>query len=148
MVACVALACLFSAAIGVMAGWTDTSGSVAPVVLAAACFFVGAAPALAMASSAWRSRTRNFGLFVALGGGLRVVLSVFAAVAVFLIASPEGRLFWTCFLLAGLGGLAAETAWAMGAARSMGAGLGAGDRTGEVPADRALIPAESTGAVP
>lgn len=148
MLSCVALACVIAAAVGAMAGWTDTVGAVMPGFLAGASFIAGAAPSLLIASSALRGRSRNFGLYVAVGGGLRILLSVFIALAVYLIASPEGRVFWSCFLLAGLSGLAAETVWAMSAARSLtgaaprGGGNGDGVSTAGV-----MIPAESTGAV-
>ncbi len=87
--------------------------------LALGTVLAAAVPGIRLVGVAARGGPKTFGLLVVAAGSIRILSSLFVALAVYFIVAPEGRTFWSSFLVCGLVCLVVETAWAMLAARSM-----------------------------
>lgn len=74
---------------------------------------------LVMLSTAIRSGGKNFAMFVATAGGVRMFISLAIAVIAFMTSRPEALSFWGSFLAASIVWLGIETTWAMKMTRVM-----------------------------
>jgi hypothetical protein len=99
--------------ISLLAGW-ETGGVgawAAPLSL-----IVWIAPAIFGASllaAITRRQVENLGMPVLLVGFFRMLIAVGLGLGAYLILEPAPKAFWTCFLCAGLCGLASETIWSV-----------------------------------
>jgi hypothetical protein len=99
--------------ISMLAGW-ETGGVgawAAPLSLA-----VWIAPAIFGASllaAITRRQVENLGMPVLLVGFFRMLIAVGLGLGAYLILEPAPKAYWTCFLCAGLCGLASETIWSV-----------------------------------
>lgn len=113
MVASALFGGLLAGMLGIAAGWVEVSGAVLPVGLAILSGLSTIGLTLGLVGPAVRAKSRNFGLVLIMSGMFRGLVSILAALGLFMALSPEGKTFWTAFLLVGAMVLIAETAWGM-----------------------------------
>lgn len=99
--------------IAIALNWTPLPAALRSGSLGFASLAVAAVPAAGLLRAAVRGGSRNFGMFVAAAGGLRMFLSLGIALVIFFAIRPEARTFWSSFVAASLAGLVVETWWAM-----------------------------------
>jgi hypothetical protein len=101
----------------------DARGIILAAFAAVACVLTASLPALSMIVQGLRGKGNAFGFAVVAAGGLRSILSLTIAIAVYFTAETfknHSLTFWFALLASNLGCLIVETAWGMRASRLIG----------------------------
>lgn len=91
----------------------DVSAIGRAAALAAAVWAISALAGLGILVVASARQTDRLGMAMLASSMSRMLLALLIGLPLFLVVHADGKTFWTCFLLAGLLALAAETAWAL-----------------------------------
>lgn len=113
------------------AGWT--SGSANPMsapILAAIVWLFAAGLGVLMVIGGTAKVIERAGLVVVAASFLRMITALMLGIGAYFALRPEGKTFWTCFLLAGLVCLVAETVWAMRIMNSLQSPAASGSGSG------------------
>lgn len=100
-------------AVARLANWPVGASPVNPAVLAIVVWSFAASLGILTIIGGTGRVVERAGLVVVAASFLRMLTALMLGVGAHFVLHPEGKTFWTCFLLAGLGCLVAETVWAM-----------------------------------
>ena len=97
------------------ANWADgqTGGVVRAAAVCTTVWMLAAAVGGGVLYGATGRKIDRLGLAVLASSMARMLTALSLGLAAYFVASPDGRTFWTCFLVAGLLALMAETVWAI-----------------------------------
>ena len=97
------------------ANWADGQAGVI-IRAAAVCttvWMLAGIVGLGVLYGATGRRIDRLGFAVLASSMARMLVALSLGLAAYFVAAPDGRTFWTCFLIAGLLALMAETVWAI-----------------------------------
>lgn len=97
--------------VATFAGWE--MGGILPGLLATIVWTLSAALVATVLLLVSQRQTSRLGTAVLAGSVVRMLSALTLGLFVFLAFNPEGKIFWACFLLAGLACLVFETIWAV-----------------------------------
>lgn len=105
------------------AGWAgrDPSTLIRAGALAGIAWLIAGVLGAFVLALVTNRRVDALGMGVLASSMARMLLALLVSLPVFFVGGPDGRTFWTCFLLAGLAALCAETAWGIRQLRSLSA---------------------------
>jgi len=99
--------------------WASEGDARMAVALALAAVVFASILGFVMVAAAAGAGPAKLATMVFAAGVVRMILSLSVGLALFMILGPEGRSFWTAFLVASLLSLVAETAWGMSTLKRM-----------------------------
>lgn len=110
-----AIACAAFVGLGVARslGWLDASASAAPALLGAASWSFAAILGACVLHLACNADPRRLGFGVLAASGSRMLIALFTGLFLFFAMNPDGKTFWSTFLIAGIFALVAEAVWSV-----------------------------------